>query len=177
MQWWNEKFVNRRDYILDHLNELTLNSEETLAVLLIDFLNQHNMLISHAVLADKMKKSSEQIDDLLSSLTAKGYLELSFVNNKLTFSIDGVFAGEEDKVIAFDESIFDKFESEFGRPLTQIELQRLSNWIHEYDQKLIVYALREAITYDHIGFDYIERILIEWKKRNFTSDDYEEGNR
>lgn len=40
--------------------------------------------------------------------------------------------------------LFELFENEFKRPLTQIELQRLSDWSREYDQQLIVYSLREA---------------------------------
>ena len=30
MDWWKEKFINRRDYMLDHLDELTMTSDETL---------------------------------------------------------------------------------------------------------------------------------------------------
>ncbi len=40
--------------------------------------------------------------------------------------------------------LFEIFETEFKRPLSQYELQRLSDWYHEYDQQLITYALREA---------------------------------
>ena len=42
---------------------------------------------------------------------------------------------------------------------------------------MIIYALREALTYDKKSFDYIERILIEWKKRGLTPEEYEEGKR
>ena len=43
--------------------------------------------------------------------------------------------------------------------------------------KLICYALREALTYDHKSFDYIERILVEWKNRGMTAEKYEGGER
>ena len=77
----------------------------------------------------------------------------------------------------FDQSLFDVFEREFARPLSQLELQRMSEWMGKYDQRLILYALREALLYDKRSFDYIERILAEWKKRNFTVREYEEGKR
>lgn len=77
----------------------------------------------------------------------------------------------------FDESLFDVFEMEFGRPLSQMELQRMSDWIENYDQKLIQYALREAIMFDKKSFDYIERILIEWKNRGLQVQDIEDGKR
>lgn len=177
MDWWKENFVNRRDYILDHLSELTMNSDETLLIMLIDFLNQHQIPITHGVLAKRMKKDSEEIDDLLSQLSAKGYLQLTFQNGKILFEIDGVFAGANEKAMRFDASLFDLFETEFGRPLSQMELQRLADWLNEYNQKLIGYALREALTYEHLSFDYIERILIEWKKRGLRPEEYEEGKR
>ena len=40
MEWWKERHVNKRDYILDHLNEFNMSADETLMVLLIDFMNQ-----------------------------------------------------------------------------------------------------------------------------------------
>ena len=58
-----------------------------------------------------------------------------------------------------------------------MELQRLADWLNVYEQKLIGYALREALTYEHLSFDYIERILVEWKKRGLRPEDYEEGKR
>lgn len=176
MKWWNEKFINRRDYLLDHFEDLSLSCEECMAILLIDFMNQHNIPIAHGILASKMKLKESQIDDLLSRLSQKGYLDIVYENKKIAFVIDGVFEDKTtNKTVTFDQSLFEVFESEFARPLTQPELQRLGDWLNEYEQKLILYALREALMYNKRSFDYIERILAEWKKRNYTAQDYEEG--
>ena len=40
MQWYEQRFVNHRDWILDHLEYLGLDAEETVIVLLIDFMNE-----------------------------------------------------------------------------------------------------------------------------------------
>ena len=56
MDWWKEKFINRRDYMLDHLDELTMTSDETLLIMLIDFLNQHQIPVTHGILAKKDEK-------------------------------------------------------------------------------------------------------------------------
>lgn len=176
-KWWNKRCINRRDWILDHLEELALSVDESTVVLVIDFMNEHAIPITHGVLAQKLKKESQEIDDILSDLTAKGFLSLEFEEGKIMFSIDGIFMEEKDKAISFDQSLFELYESEFARPLSQMELQRMADWLKQYDQKLIAYALREALTYDCKSFDYIERILIEWKKRKFRSEDYEEGKR
>lgn len=176
-KWWQNRFIHRRDWILDHLDELALNVEETMVVLIIDFMNEHALPITHGVLANKLKKDSQVIDDILSDLTGKGYLSLDFKEGTIVFCIDGIFLDEKDKAISFDQSLFELYESEFARPLSQMELQRMADWLKAYNQKLIMYALREALTYDCKSFDYIERILIEWKKRGFRAEDYEEGKR
>lgn len=175
--WWKERHIHRRDWILDHLEDLSISSEETIVITLIDFMNEHQIAINHAILANKLKMNSDEIDDVLSKLTAKGYLFLEFQNGKILFSIDGIFQEQNDKAVSFDESLFELYETEFARPLSQMELQRMADWLNAYDQKLISYALREALTYDHKSFDYIERILVEWKKRGLTWEQYEEGKR
>lgn len=176
-QWWKERYINRRDWILDNLHELALTSEETLTVLLIDFMNEHDMNISHGILAEKLKKESEEIDNILSALSAKGYLQIGYQDRKIAFTIDGIFASRQEQTMAFDASLFDIFETEFARPLSQMELQRMSDWMQLYEQKLIQYALREAIMFDKKSFDYIDRILVEWKNRGLSVQDIEDGKR
>lgn len=176
-QWWKEPYINRRDWILEHLEELSLNSEETLTMLLIDYMNQHNMNISHGILAEKLKRNSEDIDNLLSTLTSKGYLQIGYQDRKIAFNIDGVFTSLQEQTMKFDASLFDVFEHEFARPLSQLEMQRMSDWLQSYDQKLIQYALREAVMFDKKSFDYIDRILIEWKNRGLSVQDIEDGKR
>ena len=176
-KWYKEKFINRRNWILDHLDELSVSAEETLVLLLIDFMNEYQISVSHQVLAKKLKKSDDEIDDILSRLSAKGFLNLELRDGRIIFEIDGIFEGEQEKPIAMDTSLFDQYETEFGRPLSQMEMQRLAEWTNTYHQKMIIYALREALTYDKKSFDYIERMLIEWKKRGLTAEEYEEGKR
>lgn len=176
-EWWNEHYINRRDYILDHFEDLSLSCDECMAVLLIDFMNQHNIPVSHGILASKMKKDGGDIDDLLSNLSKKGYLDITYHDKKIAFLIDGIFDAPQEKTVDFDQSMFDVYESEFARPLSQVEVQRMAEWMSQFDQKLILYALRESVLYDKRSFDYIERILIEWKKRNFTPQEYEDGKR
>ncbi|MGX8851951.1 DnaD domain-containing protein [Amedibacillus sp. YH-ame10] len=176
-KWWKEKWVDRRSWVLDHLEELSLNSNEVMCVLLIDFMNEHKIAIRHGILAQKLKVDGDSIDEILTQLSAKGYLQIEYQNGHIHFDIDGIFEDDSKKSSSFDYSLFDLFETEFGRTLSQIEVQRLADWLNAYDQKMIGYALREALTYDHKSFDYIERILVEWKKKNLTAEDYEEGKR
>ncbi len=163
--------------MLEHLQELSMSADETLTIMLIDYMNQHQLLITHEVLGEKLKKGSSEVDEILSQLSMKGYLSLDFKNGKLFFNIDGVFEDKSDQQTSFDVSLFELYEAEFKRPLSQIELQRLSDWMQLYDQKLIGYALREAITYNVLSFDYIDKILSVWKENGLTAEKYEEGDR
>ncbi len=71
-------------------------------------------------------------------------------------------------------TLFELFEDEFKRPLTQVELMRLNDWSREYDQQLIIYALREASINKAFSFNYIDKILCEWKRKGMTAEMYEE---
>lgn len=73
-----------------------------------------------------------------------------------------------------NEELFELFETEFKRPISQVELMRLSDWSREYDQQLIIYALREASINNAFSFNYIDRILCEWQRKGMTAEKYEE---
>lgn len=72
-------------------------------------------------------------------------------------------------------NLFDLFETEFARPITQREMEMIYDWKNKYEQKLVVLALREAIIYQKINFDYIGRILFDWERHNFTYEDIVQG--
>ena len=79
-----------------------------MVVLMIDFMNEHQIPITHGILADKLKKDSDEIDDILSHLSAKGYLALQFQNGKILFNIDGVFADNSPYSICLNRSLADR---------------------------------------------------------------------
>ncbi|MCM3783967.1 DnaD domain-containing protein [Neobacillus mesonae] len=65
-----------------------------------------------------------------------------------------------------EKNIFRIFEKEFGRPLSPMELERISSWIDQdrYPDELILLALKEAVFAGKIHFTYIDRILLEWSR-------------
>src|SRR5699024_12555455 len=62
-------------------------------------------------------------------------------------------------------------ESEFGRPLSPIEIETLVAWIEndKYSPELIQLALREAVFSQAYNFKYIDRILLYWEKKNIRT--------
>lgn len=176
MKWYEQKCVNKRDYLLEHLEEYALNHSELIMLLMIDFLNQNQIMITHDSLSKKLNISKNEVDKILTDLMNKQYLGISIKDGSMVYSFDGVFEIES-RNAEFDQSLFDTYEQEFKRPLSQSELTRLSEWMNQYEKKLIKYALLEAIIYNALSFDYIERILINWKEKGFSAEMYEEGKR
>ena len=65
-----------------------------------------------------------------------------------------------------ERNLFLIMEKEFGRPLTPMECETISNWVDEdhYPQDLILLALKEAVFAGKVHFRYIDRILLEWSR-------------
>ncbi|WP_323702342.1 DnaD domain-containing protein [Mammaliicoccus sp. Dog046] len=68
-------------------------------------------------------------------------------------------------------TLFETFESTFGRPLTSLEVQTLNHWIDtdHHSNSLIQSALNEADSVNKLSIKYIDRILLNWKKKNITT--------
>lgn len=73
------------------------------------------------------------------------------------------------------EDLFNLFEEEFARPLTQKEMQALSDWLKRYEYKMIMYALKEASMYRRLSVEYVQSVLQSWKQKGFTPEDIESG--
>lgn len=175
-KWYEQKYVNHRDWILDHLEMLGLSAQETVLVLLIDFFNQNSMEITMELLSQKTGMSSDETDKVVSTLCAKQYLEIRASSRKVTFSLNGLFETDTAKYQrVLDSPLFETFESEFGRPLSQTEMQKISDWNRTIDRKLIIYALRQASIYQKLSLPYIEGILNAWIKKGYTAEMIEAG--
>lgn len=69
------------------------------------------------------------------------------------------------------EKLFAEIESEFGRPLTPMEITYVNDWIDKdhYDLEMIKLALREAVVNGSLRFRYMDSILLNWRKKNFKT--------
>jgi len=69
------------------------------------------------------------------------------------------------------QTVFRQIESEFGRALSSFEMEYISKWFDEdhYQPEIIKLALREAILSQVYNLKYMDRILLNWSKRNLTT--------
>ena len=67
-------------------------------------------------------------------------------------------------------SLFEMFEQEFGRTLSPMEYEIINGWINDnFSEELIIEALKEATFNGVSSLRYIDRILLEWKKKNIKT--------
>ena len=66
--------------------------------------------------------------------------------------------------------LFSMFEKEFGRTLSSMEYEIIRGWVSDdMPSDLVREALREA-TYNGVSnLRYIEKIILDWKKRGYKS--------
>lgn len=114
--------------------------------------------------------------------TTKEVLEVlevkeSFLSNELPFpDVQKMLDAKEQEQADIDSTnLFDLLEQEFGRPISQREVMLLGEWQSTYEHRLIYYAIREAVMYENLSFDYIDAILIKWKSNGYTFSDIEDG--
>jgi len=175
-----------RKELLDHYNELGLN--ETELVILIKLLHASetsNKQPSIETLQQGSALDSREITSIIQTLIQHGLLELNVNKDeegKFTeyMNLDQFYDRlseimqqmnekqvEHESELEFN-TLFQKIEQTFGRPLSPYEIETLNQWldIDKHDLSVIQAALNEAESQNKMSFKYIDRILLNWKKNN-----------
>lgn len=175
-----------RKELLDHYNELGLN--ETELVILIKLLHASetsNKQPSIETLQQGSALDSREITSIIQTLIQHNLLELNVNKDeegKFTeyMNLDqfydrlseimqqmNVKQVEHESELEFN-TLFQKIEQAFGRPLSPYEIETLNQWldIDKHDLSVIQAALNEAESQNKMSFKYIDRILLNWKKNN-----------
>ena len=157
--WWNRNYVNRRDWMLENLSSVNVNPSEFVILQMIDFCNSNRLELSMERLVDQTGMDVSVVNQSIASLNQKGYLVVRAVGHVIEFNIDGVFKNHEQEEYV-NKDLFEIFESEFGRLLSQADLMTLSRWSQLYEEDMILDALREAIIAQKVAMQYINGILV-----------------
>lgn len=67
--------------------------------------------------------------------------------------------------------IMQTLESEFGRPLSPMEMQTIGHWFDQdhFEPVMMMLAIQEAVANNARSLRYIETILINWQRDNITT--------
>lgn len=178
MNEWEQPWFNRGYWIFEHLEDFHLDSDETLVLIVMNYLMETNQTIDPDILCAKTNLSANRLDQCLSSLSEKGYFTYGMKNKQLVFSLDGLFEykpQKEQKI--FSKTLFTQFSDEFGRPLSSSEMDRLIELQNQFEESMILHALDEASAYNKRSLNYIEAILANWQRKGLDAQDIESGKR
>ena len=158
-------------------NYRKLNISDSELIILIYLINTDNSF-NPKLIAKDLNFNLNEVMDIISSLTEKDILKIDIVNKKVReeiINLEGLYKklgfvvvnGEikEDK-----KNIFDIFEKEFARTLSPMEYEHISRWQDEYNDELILLALKEAVFNGVNNIRYIDKIQIEWNRKGIKNE-------
>ncbi|ULG73342.1 DnaD domain-containing protein [Macrococcus brunensis] len=135
-------------------------------------------------LSDEMSLSTEQVAAQIQGLIQKDLITIHVDRSHQQYNeiislepLDRQLQARfQEKTVSHEVSfntLFERFETAFSRPLTPIEMQTLSHWLDSdhHSLEIIEAALDEAVSHDKLSFKYIDRILLNWQKRNVKTID------
>lgn len=176
-----EKIIDAIDWrmiLVDNYKKLGLSENELSVILVTNSLIQKGVnFITPDIIALKMTLDFQEIDSCFTNLIKKDILTLEGTNN-IQVSIEPlkkrlieIFSEELKKETSLNankdqDDIFALFEAEFGRPLSQLEVNTIKEWFEQGNTiGTIKEALNTAILSKVKTIRYIDKILLEWKRR------------
>ena len=171
----SSKCINFERLLVLKAKELGLDGNECHILLLIYALKEASVrLITPAMLQNYSLLSTHDLNKVLQSLLSKKFI----YNRSGAISLNHL---EERLLLEKNEeepeepiSLVSIFEEQFGRALSPIELNILREWKESnYDDEMIVKALKEAVKSQVLNFRYIEGILHNWAKNGVKPRDVE----
>lgn len=182
MKFENSSALNIIYLLLDFYKTLGLKEREVMVILMINqLLTQGNDFITSDVLSLKMNLTMNEIDESLSILFTKKYIEFEEHNNTLTTSIEpikkiliklfekSIFSDEEyqqnEELEAKRELIFNRIQEAFNRSLSPIEINKVDKWIMDnVPVDVILDSLKDSVRANKFSITYMDKIIINKMK-------------
>lgn len=71
--------------------------------------------------------------------------------------------------ITKNNNIYNYIEQNFGRSISPIEYETISNWLLSYEEEIITYAVKIAVMGNKKTFNYVNGILNNWKSCGYKT--------
>lgn len=167
------------DQLITHYKKIGLTEVELMVILQIYRFSYENIIFpTPEQLSDHMTIDEGECANILRRLIQNNYIKIEQVEDeqqRLTelYCLSPLwekFIQTEKKNETDEEnigSLFVLFEQEFGRPLSPFEIEIINAWLDEdnISPSLIKAGLREAVLMGKLNFNYIDRILRDWKQK------------
>nr|WP_308440156.1 DnaD domain protein [Lentilactobacillus fungorum] len=179
------------NYLLKNYHRIGLDNEELLIYLLIK--GEYDLVVPMPEIDDLQRQSGfdkqklfnifhQLIEKKLAAITQVTLLgqqvdayDFSQLYDKLSRlqseEVESKIDDQKTANVSERQAVFESIEKEFGRTLSSIEMETISQWldIDHYDPRIIQLALKEAVLSQVYNLKYMDRILINWEKKNLKS--------
>ena len=180
-----EKIIDAIDWrmlLVDNYKKLGLNENELSIILVTNSLIQKGVdFITPDIIALKMTLDFYEIDSCFTNLIKKEFLSLEG-KDRINVSIEplkkrliDIFYDEvqrDSKTPSSKEQndIFVLFETEFGRALSQFEVNTIKDWFEQGNSEATIKEALNVATLAKVKtIRYIDKVLLEWKRREEMS--------
>ena len=171
-----------KSVLIDNYKKLGLNETELSIILVVDsFIRKGNKIVTPDLISLKMTIDFSIIDSSLTSLVKKKILNLEN-NGELEINLQplkkkliNLFKEEntKDQDELNDKNLSDilvLFESEFARALSKLEVSTIREWFAQGNSVETIKEALKVATYAKVKtIRYIDKILMEWKRRDEIS--------
>lgn len=172
------------------MNYSKLKIDDKSLIVLIYLMNDETHIFNPKKISEELQISVPEILQIIDSLSTNDIISIElkkvgdvreeFINlDQLYTKLAYLLVNSEEMTETKKSSnIYDIFEQEFGRTLSPIEYELINGWIEaQFNEEIIIMALKEAVFNGVSNLRYIDKILYEWKKKGLNSKDDVENDR
>lgn len=161
--------------LLKNYRKLNITDSELIVII---YLINSDTSFNPKLIAKDLNFDLNDVMKIISSLTEKDIFKIDIINKKVREEIVNLqnlykklaFIIVNDEIKEEKNNIFDVFEKEFGRTLSPMDYQIISEWQNNYTDELILLALKEAVFNGVNNLRYIDKILIDWTKKGIKNE-------
>ena len=182
-----KELIQNRDMTIPRIlfqNYKNIGLTDQELIILIYILNTSD-IFNPKQISNDLNITLNEVMETMENLSSKGItkLELRKIGNVRNeyINLDGLYEKLAFKILNKEEekktSIYDIFETEFGRTISPMEYEIINAWIENgTSEETIILALKEA-TYNGVSnLRYIDKIISEWSKKGIkTREDVEKS--
>lgn len=154
----------------------SLNITDKEFVVLIYLIN-YDGSFNPKLISKEINFELKEFMEVIGSLTDKGLIKIEIINNKVKdekinleplYQKIGFIIINDEKESTSD--VYSTIEKEFGRTLSPMEYEIIKVWLQDFEEKLILLAVREATFNGVSNLRYIDKILHEWQKKGIKNE-------
>lgn len=173
-------------------NYSKLNLDEKSLLLLIYIINDDEKIFNPQKISEDLKYTLPEVLELIEKISNVDLISINTIKNNgiveevidvsnLYKKLAYIVINDQEKDNNKDDktNLYDLFEKEFGRTLSPIEYEYINGWLNDdFNEEIILCALKEAVFNGASNLRYIDAILYEWKKKGIkTKEDVENDKR